>query len=427
MAVILPVSVLLLFFALGIPVAFCIFIATLSYFLINDHLPIMILIQRLAGGLDSVTLLAIPFFVMAGVFMNASGISERLLKFSEVLTGHMRGGLAQVNVVLSTLMGGLSGSNIADAAMNSKLLVPQMVARGYSKPFSAAVTAASSLITPIIPPGIALIIYGYVNNVSIGKLFLAGVVPGLMVCAMMMLLVSIIAKKRNYAPLREKRASAKEITHSAKDAVLALLLPVVIIGGIRFGVFTPTEAGAVAVLYALALGMLVYKNMNTMELWNATKESVLSSVNVLFIICVSVGFSKFLTWERVPQDLAFWLTGAVESPFTFLLLVNLFLLIVGMFLEGNAAMIVLAPLLAPVANSYGIDPVHFGIIFIFNSAIGTITPPLGTVMFTTCSITKVAIEDFVKEVLPFWLLLIVALIMITYIPVISIGLPNLIF
>lgn len=427
MAVILPVSVLLLFFALGIPVAFCIFIATLSYFLINDNLPIMILIQRLAGGLDSVTLLAIPFFVMAGVFMNASGISERLLKFSEVLTGHMRGGLAQVNVVLSTLMGGLSGSNIADAAMNSKLLVPQMVARGYSKPFSAAVTAASSLITPIIPPGIALIIYGYVNNVSIGKLFLAGVVPGLMVCAMMMLLVSIIAKKRNYAPLREKRASAKEITHSAKDAVLALLLPVVIIGGIRFGVFTPTEAGAVAVLYALALGMLVYKNMNTMELWNATKESVLSSVNVLFIICVSVGFSKFLTWERVPQDLAFWLTGAVESPFTFLLLVNLFLLIVGMFLEGNAAMIVLAPLLAPVANSYGIDPVHFGIIFIFNSAIGTITPPLGTVMFTTCSITKVAIEDFVKEVLPFWLLLIVALIMITYIPVISIGLPNLIF
>ncbi|XAW87372.1 TRAP transporter large permease subunit [Vibrio sp. CDRSL-10 TSBA] len=267
MAVILPVSVLLLFFALGIPVAFCIFIATLSYFLINDNLPIMILIQRLAGGLDSVTLLAIPFFVMAGVFMNASGISERLLKFSEVLTGHMRGGLAQVNVVLSTLMGGLSGSNIADAAMNSKLLVPQMVARGYSKPFSAAVTAASSLITPIIPPGIALIIYGYVNNVSIGKLFLAGVVPGLMVCAMMMLLVSIIAKKRNYAPLREKRASAKEITHSAKDAVLALLLPVVIIGGIRFGVFTPTEAGAVAVLYALALGMLVYKNMNTMELW----------------------------------------------------------------------------------------------------------------------------------------------------------------
>lgn len=427
MTVILPISALILLFTFGIPVAFCIFIATLSYFLINDHLPMMMLVQRLAGGLESVTLLAIPFFVMAGVFMNHSGISERLLKFSEVLTGHMNGGVAQVNVVLSTLMGGLSGSNIADAAMSSKLLVPQMVARGYSASFSSAVTAASSLITPIIPPGIALIIYGYVNNVSIGKLFLAGVVPGVMLCLMMMTLVSVISKKRNYAPIREKRASASEIALSAKDAFLALLLPVIIIGGIRFGVFTPTEAGAAAVLYALVLGMFVYKKMNSKLLWDATKESVLASANVLLIICVAVGFSKFLTWERAPQDLATWLTGAVESPFTFLILVNIFLLIIGMFLEGNAVMIVLAPLLAPVAQSYGIDPVHFGIIFIFNSAIGTITPPLGTVMFTTCSITKVLIEDFVKEIMPFWLLLIAALLMITYIPVISIGLPNLVF
>ncbi|GLO60701.1 C4-dicarboxylate ABC transporter [Vibrio sp. MACH09] len=427
MSVLIPISTLLILFTIGIPVAFCIFLATLSYFLINDHLPMMILIQRLAGGLESVTLLAIPFFVMAGVFMNHSGISKRLLRFSEVLTGHMNGGLAQVNVVLSTLMGGLSGSNIADAAMGSKLLVPQMVARGYSASFSSAVTAASALITPIIPPGIALIIYGYVNNVSIGKLFLAGVVPGVMLCMMMMALVSYIAKKRNYAPIREKRASAKEVIVSAKDAFLALLLPVIIIGGIRFGVFTPTEAGAAAVLYALVLGVFFYKEMNSRLLWDATKESVMSAANVLLIICVAVGFSKFLTWERVPQSLAMWLTNAVESPFSFLLLVNVFLLIVGMFLEGNAVMIVLAPLLAPVAKSYGIDPVHFGIVFIFNSAIGTVTPPLGTVMFTTCSITKVAIEDFVKEILPFWLLLIVALLLITYVPVISIGLPNLVF
>ncbi|MDW6092194.1 TRAP transporter large permease [Vibrio rhizosphaerae] len=427
MSVTLPIAALLFLFVLGIPVAFCIFIATLTYFLLNNHLPMMILIQRLAGGLDSITLLAIPFFIMAGVFMNYSGISKRLLKFSEVLTGHMNGGLAQVNVILSTLMGGLSGSNIADAAMSSKLLVPQMVKRGYSASFSSAVTAASSLITPIIPPGIALIIYGYVNNVSIGKLFLAGVVPGILLCLMMMVLVAFIAKKRNYAPIREKRASVREITVSAKDAFLALLLPVIIIGGIRFGIFTPTEAGAAAVVYALVLGMFVYKNMNTKTLWDATKESVLASANVLLIICMAVGFSKFLTWERVPQQLASWLTATVESPMTFLLLVNLFLLIIGMFLEGNAVMIVLAPLLAPVAQSYGIDPVHFGIVFIFNGAIGTITPPLGTVMFTTCSITKVSIEDFVKEIMPFWILLIVALLMLTYIPVISTGLPNLVF
>jgi C4-dicarboxylate transporter DctM subunit len=427
MDVIIPVLALMFLFALGVPVAFCLFISTLGYFLLNDSMPMVIIIQRLAGGLDSVTLLAIPFFVMAGVFMNQTGISKKLLTFCEVLTGHMNGGLAQVNVALSTLMGGLSGSNIADAAMGSKLLVPQMVARGYSPAFSSAVTAASSLITPIIPPGIALIIYGYVNNVSIGKLFLAGVVPGILLCAMMMVLVSFIAKKRGYLPTREKRATKKEILLSAKDAILALLLPVIIIGGIRFGVFTPTEAGAIAVLYALFLGLYVYKEMTVKTMWEATNESVLAAANVLFIICVAFGFSKFLTWERIPQELASWLTVVVDSPIAFLLIVNLFLIIVGMFLEGNAVMIVLAPLLAPVASQYGIDPVHFGIIFIFNSAIGTITPPLGTVMFTTCSITKVAIEDFIKEVLPFWLLLIAALMIITFVPIVSTGLPNLVF
>lgn len=426
MDVIIPISILLILFIIGTPVAFCIFCSTLSYFLMS-HQPMVILIQRLAGGLESVTLLAIPFFIMAGVFMNHTGISERLLKFCEVLTGHMNGGLAQVNVALSTLMGGLSGSNIADAAMNSKLLVPQMVARGYSASFSAAVTAAGSLITPIIPPGIAMIIYGYVNNVSIGRLFLAGVVPGTMLCILMMILVSIISKKRGYLPIREKRASCKEIALSAKDAVLALLLPVIIIGGIRMGVFTPTEAGAVAVIYALILGMFIYRNMDMKKLWLATRESALGAANVLLIICVAVAFSKFLTWERVPQALTGWMTTVVDSPLAFLMLVNVALLILGMFLEGNAIMIVLAPLLAPIAHSYGIDPIHFGIVFIFNGAIGTITPPLGTVMFTTCSITEVPIEKFIKDVIPFWGLLIVELLLITYIPLISTWLPNLVY
>ncbi|MDG2942701.1 TRAP transporter large permease [Exercitatus varius] len=426
MDVIIPISILLILFVIGTPVAFCIFCSTLSYFLMS-HQPMVILIQRLAGGLESVTLLAIPFFIMAGVFMNHTGISERLLKFCEVLTGHMNGGLAQVNVALSTLMGGLSGSNIADAAMNSKLLVPQMVARGYSASFSAAVTAAGSLITPIIPPGIAMIIYGYVNNVSIGRLFLAGVVPGTLLCILMMILVSIISRKRGYLPIREKRASCKEVIISAKDAVLALLLPVIIIGGIRMGVFTPTEAGAVAVIYALILGMFIYRNMDAKKLWLATRESALGAANVLLIICVAVAFSKFLTWERVPQALASWMTTVVDSPLAFLMLVNVALLVLGMFLEGNAIMIVLAPLLAPIAHSYGIDPIHFGIVFIFNSAIGTITPPLGTVMFTTCSITEVPIEKFIKDVIPFWGLLLVELLLLTYIPTISTWLPNLVY
>lgn len=427
MEVIIPIGILLFLFIIGTPVAFCIFCSTLSYFLLHSNLPMIMLVQRLGGGLESVTLLAIPFFIMAGVFMNHSGISSRLLKFCEVLTGHMNGGLAQVNVALSTLMGGLSGSNIADAAMNSKLLVPQMVARGYSASFSAAVTAAGSLITPIIPPGIAMIIYGYVNNVSIGRLFLAGVVPGTLLCILMMILVSIISKKRGYLPIREKRASCKEVAMSAKDAVLALLLPIIIIGGIRMGVFTPTEAGAVAVIYALILGVFVYRNMDLKKLWLATRESALGAANVLLIICVAVAFSKFLTWERVPQALAEWMTTVVNSPLTFLMLVNIALLVLGMFLEGNAIMIVLAPLLAPIAHSYGIDPIHFGIVFIFNSAIGTITPPLGTVMFTTCSITEVPIEKFIKDVIPFWGLLVVELLLLTYIPAISTWLPNLVY
>ncbi|MDH2999842.1 C4-dicarboxylate ABC transporter [Chelonobacter oris] len=426
MSILIPIIILLLLFTLGIPVAFCIFFSTLSYFLMSD-LPMIMLVQRLAGGLESVTLLAIPFFIMAGVFMNHSGISERLLKFCEVLTGHLNGGLAQVNVALSTLMGGLSGSNIADAAMNSKLLVPQMVARGYSASFSSAVTAAGSLITPIIPPGIAMIIYGYVNNVSIGRLFLAGVIPGILLCVLMMVLVSIISKKRGYLPIREKRASYREIFFSAKDAVLALLLPVIIIGGIRMGVFTPTEAGAIAVIYALILGMFVYRKMNFRQLWLATRESALGAANVLLIICVAVGFSKFLTWERIPQSLATWITQIVDSPLAFLMIVNVTLLVLGMFLEGNAIMIVLAPLLAPIAHSYGIDPIHFGIVFIFNGAIGTITPPLGTVMFTTCSITDVPIEKFIKDVIPFWLLLVVELLLLTYIPVITTALPNFVY
>lgn len=427
MDVIIPIFILLLLFVIGTPVAFCIFCSTLTYFLMNSNLPMIMLVQRLAGGLESVTLLAIPFFIMAGVFMNHTGISERLLKFCEVLTGHMNGGLAQVNVALSTLMGGLSGSNIADAAMNSKLLVPQMVARGYSASFSAAVTAAGSLITPIIPPGIAMIIYGYVNNVSIGRLFLAGVVPGTLLCILMMILVSIISKKRGYLPIREKRASCKEVIVSAKDAVLALLLPVIIIGGIRMGVFTPTEAGAVAVIYAVILGVFIYRNMDAKKLWLATRESALGAANVLLIICVAVAFSKFLTWEQVPQSLAKWMTTIVDSPIAFLMLVNVALLILGMFLEGNAIMIVLAPLLAPIAHSYGIDPIHFGIVFIFNGAIGTITPPLGTVMFTTCSITEVPIEKFIKDVIPFWGLLIFELILLTYIPSITTWLPNLVY
>ncbi len=427
MAIGIALVALFVLFCLGTPVAFALFASSLAYFLVGADQPMVTLIQRLAGGLESISLLAIPFFIMAGVFMNHSGITERLLTLAELMTRRLHGGLAQANVLLSTFMGGLSGSNIADAAMNAKLLVPSMTASGYPKPFSAAITAASSLVTSTIPPGIALIVYGYVNNVSIGRLFLAGVVPGILMAVCMMLLVSRQCRQRGYQPPRKERVSRREWVSVTRAGIIALLLPVVVIGGIRVGVFTPTEAGAIAVLYALIVGMFVYKEMNLGSIAVATRESLMASVNVLFIIAVASGFARVLTWEQIPQQVALMLSSEVGSAVAFLLIANALLLILGMFLEGNAILIVLSPLLAPVAAQFGIDPVHFGIMFILNASIGTITPPLGTVMFTTCSITGVPIGAFIRAIMPYWLLLVGLLLIVTFVPAVSLTLPNWIF
>lgn len=427
MSVFVPIVVMFALLLLEFPVAFSIFASTLTYFVFFSHLPLMILVQRIGEGLSSYALLAIPFFIMAGIYMNHSGISKRLLTFSEILTGHMRGGLAQVNIVLSTMMGGLSGSNIADAAMNSKLIVPFMLEKGYSKAFSASVTAASSLITPIIPPGIALILYGYINNVSIGRLFLAGIVPGILMCVMMMVLVNRIATKRGYRPERKSRAGFGEIMVGVRAAAIAFTLPVIIIGGIRFGVFTPTEAGAIAVAFSLFIGFFVYRELTFRKFRAGLVESVLASANVLIIIAVSYGFSKFLTWERLPQNIAAFIADNFDSKLLFLIVVNIVLIILGMFIEGNAILIVISPLLVAAAKVMDVDLVHFGIIFILNCSIGTLTPPLGTVMFTTCTIINVPVKDFIREVMPFWMVLIAALLLVTFVPQISLFLPDLVF
>lgn len=427
MAVSIALGALLLLFLLGTPVAFALFFSTFLYFIVGADQPMMLLIQRLAGGLESVSLLAIPFFIMAGVFMNYSGITDRLLKLAELLTRRMHGGLAQANVLLSTFMGGLSGSNIADAAMNAKLLVPSMTAKGYPVPFSSAVTAASSLITSTIPPGIALIVYGYVNNVSIGRLFLAGVVPGVLMAISLMVLVSLLCRRYGYQPPQRAKVARTEWVSVTRAGLIALMLPLVVIGGIRIGVFTPTEAGAIAVLYALMVGVFIYKQMTPKTIALATNESLLASVNVLFIIAVASGFARFLTWEQIPQEIAMLLSTQVGSAIAFLLLANVLLLILGMFLEGNAILIVLSPLLAPVAAQFGVDPVHFGIIFIINATIGTITPPLGTVMFTTCGITGISVSSFIRAVLPFWLVMVGILLLVTFIPALSLMLPTLVF
>lgn len=423
MGLLIAVIVMLVLFALGIPIAFSIMASTLLYFLVSTDIDLSIMVQRMIGGIESIPLLAVLFFVAAGVLMNYTGISRRILKFADVVTGHLPGGLGQVNVLMATLMGGLSGSSLADAAMQSKILVPEMTKKGYSLGFSTAVTAAAAQITPIIPPGIAMIIYGYIGNVSIGKLFMAGVVPGIMLCILMMVTVHIISKRRGYLPSRPKMARPKEIATASRPALLALFLPIVIIGGIRIGAFTATEAGAVAVVFALLIG-LMYREMKLVHLKESVKETVNTTASVLLIIAAASGLGWILTWEGIPQKATEFVTSLVDSPSMFLLILNIFLLIVGMFMEGNVVLVILTPLLMPIINAYGIDPVHFGMIFILNLAIGTITPPLGTIMFLTCSVTGCKFQEFMKEVIPFLLVLVLALLLVTYIPAISMWLPN---
>ncbi|MDF2858023.1 MAG: C4-dicarboxylate transporter [Neobacillus sp.] len=422
----LAAIVMLAFLFLKVPVFISVFAGSITYFALTPNVPTQIIAQRVISGIESIPLLAVPFFMCAGVYMNYSGVTKRVMNFAEALTGHMNGGLAQVNVLLSTLMGGLSGSNLADAAMQSKMLVPEMEKKGFSKEFASVVTAASAMITPLIPPGIAMIIYGSIANVSIGKLFIAGIGPGVLLCASMMILVSVISKKRGYKPVREKFIAPREFASALKGAALPLLLPIIIIGGIRIGMFTPTEAGAVAIIYSLFLGF-VYKEMGMKEVLIGLKETITSTSSIMLIVGAASAFAWILTKERIPQQLTEVIISTISNKYVFLMVVNVFLVFVGMFIEGNASMIVLVPLLAPVAKAYGIDEIHFAMIFIFNSAIGCITPPMGTLMFVTCGITKCKIKTFIKEAVPFYILLFTCLILLTFFPIFSTGVVNLFY
>lgn len=417
---------LLVLLFLRVPVFLAVLAGSAVYFALTPNIAGQIMVQRVISGTESVPLLAIPFFVCAGVFMNYTGVTKRIMNFCEVLLGTFTGGLAQVAILLSTLMGGLSGSNLADAAMEAKMLVPEMQKRGFSLEFSSVVTATSAIITPLIPPGIAMIIYGSIANLSIGKLFIGGFGPGLLLCAAMMLLVAVISHRRGYQPIRTRRASWKEFKEAFGAAFLPLCLPVIIIGGIRIGVFTPTEAGAVAIVYAIFLG-IVYGEMRLQDLAAGIKETVTTSASIMIIIGAASTFAWILTKERIPQELANMMVTLLQSPVLFILIVNIFLLLVGMFLEGNAAMIILVPLLTPIAAHFGIDEYQFAIMFIFNMAIGALSPPMGTLMFVTCGITKCRMSAFIREAVPFYILLVVCLALLAAFPVFSRGFIDLFY
>lgn len=418
--------IMLVLLFLKVPVYIAVLGGAMVYFVMNQGVNPIVFAQQTIIGTEKISLLAIPFFVCAGIFMNYTGVTKRIMDFCEVVTGHLPGGLAQVNVLLSTIMGGLSGSNIADAAMEAKMLVPEMEKKGFSKEFSSVVTAASSMITPLIPPGIAMILYGCIADVSIGKLFISGLGVGALLCITMMILVGFISKKRGYGNLTTEKITWPKFWKAFKPAILPLCLPIIIIGGIRLGIFTATEAGAVAIIYAMFLG-IIYKEMHMKDIVQGMKETVTTTASIMLIVSAASVFSWVLTKEKIPQQLTEWMMATINNKYVFLLVLNIFLLIVGMFIEGNASMIILVPLLAPIAKSYGINEIQFAMVYIFNNAIGALSPPMGTLMFVTCSITKCKTAAFIREAVPFYILLLINLMLLTWIPGFTTVLVNLFY
>jgi len=420
----LPAVLMFVLFAIDVPIAIAIAVAALSFFIFGEGLPLRTFVQKFVQVTDSFPLLAVPFFICAGSIMNHAGITRRLLNLADALVGHWVGGLGQANVLLATLMGGLSASANADAAMQAKMLGPEMVKRGYSAGFAAAITACAAVITPIIPPGIGLIIYGYLADVSVGRLFIGGIVPGILLAASLMATVHVIARRRSYRPSRERRVGAPELGRAVIDGLGALSIVAFILVGIRYGIFTPTEAGAMTVVYASLIGVFWHRELRWRALPAIVVETVLATSAVMIIICAASAFGFYMSWERIPTRGAQFLIGLTQQPWLLLLLINLGLIVVGMLIEGTAALILLTPILVPAVSKLGIDPLHFGLVIVVNLTIGGVTPPVGTMMFTTCSIMRVKIETFVREGWPFILAMFVVLMLITYVPELVVWLPT---
>jgi tripartite ATP-independent transporter DctM subunit len=403
---------------LGVPVAFALAFGAFAAFAPFSQILLVTISQNMAASLNSFTLLAIPFFILAAAVMNAGGITPRLVDLAMQLVGHMRGGLGQANVVTNTMLAGISGSSTADASTIAKLMVPEMAKRGYSRPFSAALTAASATIANLIPPSLGLIIYAALASVSVGALFVATIIPGLLVAATLMTVVYIMSRSRGYGGDMPK-ASLKDRLSSLSLAIPALILPVIIVGGVRFGVFTATEAGAIAFIYALLCGALLYRKLTPQNLLAAIRESVFDTVVIVVIIAAAAPFAWVLAFEQVPQKIAQGLGTLVAHPVLLMLAINFFLLVVGLFMEMIASLVILVPILVPLAIAAGIDPIHFGIIMVMNLVIGALTPPLGVLVFTTARVGGANQTETFRAIVPFVFALIGVLLLVSYIPALS--------
>jgi C4-dicarboxylate transporter DctM subunit len=406
----------------GVPIAFVLGLTSFVALLYSGNIPLLLMPKEMFSGTDSFPLLAVPFFIFAGNLMNTGGITKRLINFCNILLGYVRGGLALVNVVASMFFAGITGAAVADTSALGSILIPAMTEEKYDRDYSAAVTAASSTVGPIIPPSIPMVILGTVGELSIGALFLAGVIPGIMVGLSLLVVSYIISRRKNYPKGRIK--SIKEFFLGLKDAMLALLMPGIIMGGILGGIFTPTEAAVVAVVYALLVSFLVYREIRWKDLPKILIDSIVTTSIIMLVIANSAIFGWILANQQVPQAVAQVFLSVSNNKWVILLLINIFLLFVGTFMETTASLIILTPILLPLAIKIGIDPIHFGVVMVLNLVIGLITPPLGVCLFIACSIAKITLEQIAKAILPFLIAVIAVLFIVTYIPELSLWIPR---
>ena len=422
LALFLPIF--LLFLMIGLPVFFGLLAAPgLLLWLNGQPRDLALLYRNVYNGMDSFPLMAIPFFMLAGVLMNRGGITARLIEFSQAIMGHFRGGLAHVNILSSMLFAGLSGSAVADTSAIGSMLIPAMVKNGYTRKFSAAITAASSVIGPIIPPSGIMIIYSYVMGESVAALFLAGIIPGILVGLGLMLMTWVMAQRYDF-PVATKRSTWSERGNASIKAFFPLLTPVIILGGILGGIFTPTEASAVAVAYALIVSLFILKSMTVRDLPKVLTEAAMVSSVVLLLVGAAMAFKTVVSLSHAPEILAAWILSLSDNPLILLFLINLLLFVVGMFLDAGPAIIILAPILGPIFINLGVHPVHFAIILSVNLTVGLATPPMGLVLFVASSVSGERIESISKAILPFLAVEVVVIFMITYIPAVSLAIPR---
>lgn len=410
---------------LGFPVAFALAGSSLLAILYYGQVPELVVLHRMVGGMDSFPLLSIPFFVLAGALMNSSGITTRIFEFANALVGWMRGGLGHVNISASIMFAGMSGAAVADAGGLGAIEVKAMRNKGYDAGFSVGITAASSTIGPIIPPSLPMIIYGVMASASIGQLFAAGFIPGLLMAVSLMIMVAYYAKKRNYP--KDAGFSIPRVATTFKSAFLSLMTPAIIIGGILFGVFTATEAAIAATVYALILGALVYRTLTIKKLIKVSMETIETTSIILLIIAGASIFSWVLTSQHVTEDFTRWMLTITDNKTLILLMITFILFAVGCFMETIAAITILTPVLLPIAVSLGIDPVHFGVVMILNLMIGLLTPPVGMVLYVLSRVTKVPFEECAKATFPFVIPLVIVLLLVTFIPELSMWLPTLLY